>query len=140
MWEELHWVHLNRLGETDRAGSSFETSVEILLEGLAGGRTLMRVVEAGFPSAGERDFHLSGLPTAFERVARFVHERFTGRDGRIRQCSRVPRPRGVLWTQNRRTKGGCFQDAQTGLRRLRWREHRLLWKVRDGSELQKPRK
>ena len=60
--------------QTDRDGSSFETSVEISLEGLAGGRTLMRVVEAGFPSAEERDFQLTGLPNGFERVARFVRE------------------------------------------------------------------
>ena len=63
--------------QNDRDGSAFETSVEISLEGLAGGRTMMRVVEAGFPSAEERDFHLTGLPNAFERVARFVRERFT---------------------------------------------------------------
>ena len=60
--------------QTNSDGSSFETSVEISLEGLAGGRTMMRVVEAGFPSAEERDFHLTGLPNAFERVARFVRE------------------------------------------------------------------
>lgn len=64
--------------QADRDGSSFETSVEISLEGLADGRTLMRIVEAGFPSAGERDLHLTGMPTAFERVARFVRERFAG--------------------------------------------------------------
>jgi uncharacterized protein YndB with AHSA1/START domain len=64
--------------QTDRDGSSFETSVEISLEGLAGGRTLMKVVEAGFPSAEERDFHMTGLPKAFERVARFVRDRVSG--------------------------------------------------------------
>ena len=61
--------------QTDRDGSSFETSVEISLQGLAGGRTLMRIVEVGFPSAEERDFHETGLPNAFERVGRFVRER-----------------------------------------------------------------
>jgi uncharacterized protein YndB with AHSA1/START domain len=63
---------------TDRDGSSFETSVEISLEGLAGGRTLMRIVEVGFPSAEERDFHLTGMPNALERVARFVRDRVSG--------------------------------------------------------------
>ena len=61
--------------QTDLDGSSFETSVEISLEGFADGKTLMRVVESGFPSAEERDFHETGLPNAFERVGRFVRER-----------------------------------------------------------------
>jgi uncharacterized protein YndB with AHSA1/START domain len=64
--------------QTDRDGSSFETSVEISLEALAGGRTLMRIVEVGFPSAEERDFHLTGMPNALERVARFVRDRVSG--------------------------------------------------------------
>jgi uncharacterized protein YndB with AHSA1/START domain len=64
--------------QTDRDRSSFETSVEISLEGLAGGRTLMRIVEVGFPSAEERDFHLTGMPNALERVARFVRDRVAG--------------------------------------------------------------
>ena len=61
--------------QTDLDGSSFETTVEISLEGFADGKTLMRVVESGFPSAEERDFHETGLPNAFERVGRFVRER-----------------------------------------------------------------
>lgn len=61
--------------QTDLDGSSFETSVEISLEGLADGETLMKAVERGFPSAEERDFHETGLPNAFERVGRFVRER-----------------------------------------------------------------
>ena len=64
--------------QADRDGSSFETSVEISLEGLAGGRTLMRIVEVGFPSAEERDFHLTGMPNALERVARFARDRVSG--------------------------------------------------------------
>lgn len=64
--------------QTDRDGSSFETRVEISLQGLAGGRTLMRLVEEGFPSPEERDLHSTGLPEALERVARFVRGRGSG--------------------------------------------------------------
>ena len=60
--------------ETDLDGSIFETSVEISLEDLADGKTPVRVVERGFPSAEERDLHETGLPDAFERVGRFVRE------------------------------------------------------------------
>jgi uncharacterized protein YndB with AHSA1/START domain len=85
--EELHrFVHTYKVidrprgivyavTQTDRDGSSFETSVEISLKDLADGKTLMMLVERGFPSAEERDFHETGLPNAFERVGRFVRER-----------------------------------------------------------------
>lgn len=60
--------------QADRDGSSFQTHVEISLQGLTGGRTLMKIIESGFPSAGERDLHTTGMPDALERVARFVRD------------------------------------------------------------------
>lgn len=63
--------------ETAPDTSSFDTDVEITLEE-RDGKTLMRVVERGFPSAEERDLHAVGLPRTFDRVARFVRERVSG--------------------------------------------------------------
>jgi uncharacterized protein YndB with AHSA1/START domain len=63
--------------ETDPDGSSFDTSVEITLDE-RDGKTLMRLVERGFPSAEVRDFHEAGMPHAFERVERFVYARLSG--------------------------------------------------------------
>jgi uncharacterized protein YndB with AHSA1/START domain len=64
--------------QADLNGLSFQTRVEISLQGLAGGRTLMRIVESGFPSAEERDLYMTGMPDALERVARFVGDRGSG--------------------------------------------------------------
>jgi hypothetical protein len=58
----------------DPDGSSFETSLEITLEEREG-KTLMALVEKGFPNAGVRDMHEAGTPHAFDRVDRFIHAR-----------------------------------------------------------------
>ncbi|MBA2715319.1 MAG: SRPBCC domain-containing protein [Rubrobacteraceae bacterium] len=63
--------------QTAPDGSSFETDVEITLEE-RDGKTLMTLVEKGFPSAGVRDLHEVGTPHAFDRVERFVRVRFSG--------------------------------------------------------------
>lgn len=63
--------------ETAPDGSSFDTHVEIVLEEREG-KTLMTVVEKGFPSAEVRDLHEVGLPHAFDRVERFVRARDSG--------------------------------------------------------------
>jgi len=63
--------------QTAPDGSSFDTDVEITLEE-RDERTLMTVVEKGFPSAEVRDLHEVGLPHAFDRVERFVRARVSG--------------------------------------------------------------
>jgi hypothetical protein len=54
----------------------FDTSVEITLDE-RDGKTLMTLVERGFPSAKVRDLHEAGMPYAFERVGRFVYARLS---------------------------------------------------------------
>lgn len=55
-------------------GSSFDTHVEVTFEE-EGGKTRMKIVQGGFPSAEVRDYHEVGLPHAFGRVERFVRVR-----------------------------------------------------------------
>jgi len=63
--------------QTAPDGSSFDTDVEITLEG-RDGKTLMTLVEKGFPSAEVRDLHETGTPHAFDRVERFMDARAPG--------------------------------------------------------------
>jgi uncharacterized protein YndB with AHSA1/START domain len=55
--------------ETRLDGSSFDTSLEFTFEPREGG-TLMRVVQAGFPTEELRDEHTRGVPNAFDRFER----------------------------------------------------------------------
>jgi uncharacterized protein YndB with AHSA1/START domain len=59
--------------ETRPDGSSFETSLEFTFEP-RGGRTLMTMVQAGFPNEGLRDEHTIGLPNAFDRLDRVLDD------------------------------------------------------------------
>jgi uncharacterized protein YndB with AHSA1/START domain len=63
--------------ETAPDGSSFDTDVEITFEE-RNGKTRMVMVQKGFPSYEMRDLHRVGLPTAFDRVERFIHARVSG--------------------------------------------------------------
>lgn len=63
--------------ETAPDGTSFDLDVEVTFEE-RGGKTLMTVVQRGFPSTEVRDFHGLGLPEAFDRLARRVRARETG--------------------------------------------------------------
>jgi uncharacterized protein YndB with AHSA1/START domain len=55
--------------ETRLDGSSFDTSMEFTFEPRDGG-TLMRVVQAGFPTEELRDEHTRGTSNAFDRFER----------------------------------------------------------------------
>jgi uncharacterized protein YndB with AHSA1/START domain len=59
--------------ETRPDGSSFETTLEFTFEP-RGGRTLMTMVQAGFPSEGLRDEHTVGVPNAFDRLERALDD------------------------------------------------------------------
>jgi uncharacterized protein YndB with AHSA1/START domain len=59
--------------ETRLDGSSFDTELEFTFEE-AEGKTLMTMVQRGFPSAELRDEHRAGLPKAFARLERAVEE------------------------------------------------------------------
>jgi uncharacterized protein YndB with AHSA1/START domain len=63
--------------ETAPDGTSFDLDVEIAFEE-RDGKTLMTVVQRGFPSAEVRDLHGVGQPNAFDRLARFVRSRESG--------------------------------------------------------------
>jgi uncharacterized protein YndB with AHSA1/START domain len=63
--------------ETAPDGSSFDTDVEVTFEE-EGGKTRMKIVQRGFPSAEVRDLHMVGLPHAFDRVERFIHAQVSG--------------------------------------------------------------
>jgi uncharacterized protein YndB with AHSA1/START domain len=52
-------------------GSSFGYTIEFTFEG-RDGRTLMRAVQSGFPTAELRDEHGRGVPAAFARFERVV--------------------------------------------------------------------
>lgn len=65
--------------ETAPDGRSFDLDVEIGFEG-RGGKTLMTMIQRGFPGAEVRDFHRLGLPEAFDRLARRVRARRSGPD------------------------------------------------------------
>ena len=54
-------------------GSSFETTLEFTFEP-RGDRTLMTMVHSGFPSEELRDEHTRGLPNAFDRLERALHD------------------------------------------------------------------
>jgi uncharacterized protein YndB with AHSA1/START domain len=53
--------------ETRLDGSSFEVEVEFTFEE-RDGKTLMTMMQRGFPTAELRDEHLIGLPNAFQRL------------------------------------------------------------------------
>lgn len=59
------------------AGSILEADVEITLEG-RDGKTLLTLVERGYPSAEERDLHMIGTPHAYDRLERFIRTRAGG--------------------------------------------------------------
>lgn len=63
--------------QTARDGSVLEADVEITLEG-RDGKTMMTLVERGYPSAEERDLHMVGTPHAYDRLDRFVRTRAGG--------------------------------------------------------------
>jgi uncharacterized protein YndB with AHSA1/START domain len=52
-------------------GSSLDTDVEVTFEGESG-KTRMKILQKGYPSAEVRDLHTVGLPNAFDRVERFI--------------------------------------------------------------------
>ncbi len=56
--------------ETRLDGWSFETTSEFTFEPRGGGRTLMTVLQSGFPTEELRDEHTVGLPNAFDRFDR----------------------------------------------------------------------
>jgi uncharacterized protein YndB with AHSA1/START domain len=55
-------------------GSSFDTDVEVTFEE-EGGKTRMKIVQKGYPSAEVRDLHTVGLPNAFDRVEHFIRSK-----------------------------------------------------------------
>jgi hypothetical protein len=57
--------------ETRLDGSSLEFETEFTFEE-RDGRTLMTMIQRGFPTAELRDEHRVGLPNAFARLARAV--------------------------------------------------------------------
>ena len=59
---------------TSPDGSILEADVEITLEE-RDGKTLLTLVERGYPSAGERDLHEVGTPHAYDRLERYVQTR-----------------------------------------------------------------
>jgi uncharacterized protein YndB with AHSA1/START domain len=58
--------------ETRLDGSSFEMEIEFTFEE-QNGKTLMTMVQRGFPTVELRDEHKVGLPNAFDRLERLVH-------------------------------------------------------------------
>jgi uncharacterized protein YndB with AHSA1/START domain len=63
--------------QTSPDGSILEADVEITLA-WRDGKTLMTLVERGYPSAEERDLHEVGTPHAYDRLERFVLARAGG--------------------------------------------------------------
>jgi uncharacterized protein YndB with AHSA1/START domain len=57
--------------ETRLDGSSLQITVEFTFEA-RDGKTLMTMVQRGFPTVELRDEHKRGLPTAFARLERFI--------------------------------------------------------------------
>jgi uncharacterized protein YndB with AHSA1/START domain len=70
--------------ETAPDGMTLDLDVEITFEE-RGGKTLMTVVQRGFPSAEARDLHEVGLPNAFDRFERRVRARESGPDTKRRR-------------------------------------------------------
>jgi uncharacterized protein YndB with AHSA1/START domain len=68
--------------ETRLDGSSFETEIEFTFEE-QNGKTLMTMVQRGFPTVELRDEHKVGLPNPFDRLERLVHPSIgsSGRSG-----------------------------------------------------------
>lgn len=77
--ELFRFTHVFRLVERPRRlafttteiapdGRSFDLEVEITFEE-QDGKTLMTMIQTGFPSAEVRDFHEVGLPDAFDHLA-----------------------------------------------------------------------
>jgi uncharacterized protein YndB with AHSA1/START domain len=64
------------LATTERRpdGSSFDFGTEFTFEA-HDGRTLMTMIQTGFPSVELRDEHGRGLPNAFARLERAIHAR-----------------------------------------------------------------
>jgi uncharacterized protein YndB with AHSA1/START domain len=97
--------------ETRPDGSSFETALEFTFEP-RDGRTLMTMVQAGFPTEDLRDEHTVGVPNAFDRLARTLddHGRRVQRprqetDGQVRPLH-VDVPRRVHHRARRRRRSG----------------------------------
>ena len=63
--------------ETAPDGTILDLDVELTFEE-RNGKTLMTVVQKGFPSAEVRDLHELGQPEAFDRLARLVRARGPG--------------------------------------------------------------
>jgi uncharacterized protein YndB with AHSA1/START domain len=63
--------------QTAPDGSILEADVEITLEE-RGGKTLMTLIERGYPNAEERDLHEVGTPHAYDRLECFVRTRAGG--------------------------------------------------------------
>lgn len=60
--------------QTSPDGSILEADVEITLEEREG-KTLLTLVERGYPSAEERDLHEVGTPHAHDRLERYIRTR-----------------------------------------------------------------
>jgi uncharacterized protein YndB with AHSA1/START domain len=60
--------------ETRLDGSSFDTEIELVFEP-RGGKTLVRMLHRGFPTAELRDEHRGGVPEALAAVERVVRQR-----------------------------------------------------------------
>jgi uncharacterized protein YndB with AHSA1/START domain len=62
-------VYAERFGMPD--GSSFDTEITLTFEA-HNGKTLMTLVQTGFPTAEQRDAHHGGWPGFFTRIERVV--------------------------------------------------------------------
>jgi uncharacterized protein YndB with AHSA1/START domain len=62
-------AYTERFGKPD--GSTFDTSLVITFEE-QGGKTLMTIVQTGFPNTEERDAHQGGWPGFVDRLERVV--------------------------------------------------------------------
>lgn len=60
--------------ETRLDGSSFQTTLEFTFEAREG-KTLMTMIQKGFPTIELRDEHQRGVPNAFARLERLVQAR-----------------------------------------------------------------
>ncbi len=60
--------------ETRLDGSSFQTTLEFTFE-TREGKTLMTMIQRGFPTIELRDEHQRGVPNAFARLERLVQGR-----------------------------------------------------------------
>jgi uncharacterized protein YndB with AHSA1/START domain len=79
--EEMTYTEVDRPGRLAYSeifrmpdGSNFETAITITFEA-QDGKTLMTIVQTGFPNAEERDGHQAGWPGFIDRLERVVAKR-----------------------------------------------------------------